>query len=54
MILSEQKSSLTTFNLEEDTERRFMNLFPFSITQLDVGMKYLGFRIKPNCYKKEY
>ena len=53
MILSEQKSTLTTFNLDEDIVRRLLTLFPFLVTPLDDGLKYLGFRLKPNCYKKE-
>ena len=53
MISSEQNSSLTTLNLEEDTVRRFLTLFPFLVTHLDDGMKYLAFRLKPKCYKKE-
>ena len=53
MTLSEQKSTLTTFNLDEDIVRRLLTLVPFLVTPLDDGMKYLGFRLKPNCYKKE-
>ena len=53
MILIEQKSTLTRFNLEESVERHFLDLFPFVVALLDYGIKYLGFRTKPNFYKKE-
>ena len=53
MILSEQKSTITTFNLDEGIVRRLLTLFPFMVTLLDYGLKYLGFKLKPNNYKKE-
>ena len=39
--------------MEEDTVRRLQVLFPFIVTILYDGLKYLGFRLKPNCHKKE-
>ena len=39
--------------MDEGIVRRFLTLFPFLFTPLDDGLKYLGFRLKPNCYKKE-
>ena len=53
MILNEQKSTTTTFTLEENITRSLLELFPFINTALDDYLKYLGFKIKPNCYKKE-
>ena len=53
MQLNSHKYTITTFNLEEDITREFMELFPFQSYTLDEGLKYLGFRLKPNCYKKE-
>ena len=34
-------------------QRSFQALFPYQQLPLEDGIKYLGFRIKPNCYKKE-
>ena len=34
-------------------QRYFQALFPYQQLPLDDGIKYLGFRLKPNCYKKE-
>ena len=28
-------------------------LFPYKMTELDDGLKYLGYYLKPNCYMKE-
>ena len=39
MMLSEHKSTITTFNIEEGTIRRHMELFPFIVTILDHGRK---------------
>ena len=30
-----------------------MEFFPFSVTTMGEGLKYLGFKLSPNCYKKE-
>ena len=54
MKLNEHKYSIATFNLEDDIISSILELFPFAATSLDEGLKYPGFRIKPNCYKKEY
>lgn len=27
--------------------------FPFELGELDEGLKYLGFCLKPNCYSKQ-
>ena len=53
MNLSEHKSTITTFNLDEGIVRRLLTLFLFMVTLLDYGLKYLGFKLKPNNYKKE-
>ena len=53
MQINFQKSTITTLNLEEEVLRTFLELFPFQHFSLDDGIKYLGFRLKPNCYKKE-
>ena len=33
--------------------QRYATVFPYDLILLDEGLKYLGFRIKPNQYKKE-
>ena len=53
MHINSRKSPLTTFNLEDNVTRVLLELFPFLHYTLDEGIKYLGFRLKPNCYKKE-
>ena len=54
MQINFQKSTITsTLNLEEEVLRTFLELFPFQHFSLDDVIKYLGFRLKPNCYKKE-
>ena len=47
------KSTLTTHLLSEDEEQELMTLFPFNIQRLDGGLKYLGFFLKPNDYRKQ-
>ena len=53
MQINLQKSSVTIINLEEEVQRSFHELFPYKQFTLNDGIKYLGFRLKPNCYKKE-
>jgi hypothetical protein len=31
---------------------QYKSLFPFELVDFDKGIKYLGFHLKPNCYKK--
>ena len=45
--------TITTFNLDEDSVRTLLELFPFQHYSLDDGIKYLGSRLKPNSYRKE-
>ena len=54
MILNEQNSNLTPINMEDLDLQRYTALFPFTLNYLDDGIKYLGLRLKPNNYKKEY
>ena len=53
MQINSKKSTLTTFKLEDDVTRVLLELFPFPHYTLDEGLKYLGFRLKPNYNKKE-
>jgi hypothetical protein len=44
--------SLMLFNvLEEEVKMQVLNLFPMNYVELDQGVKYLGFKLKPNDYK---
>jgi hypothetical protein len=53
MIINEGKSTLTTSCLSELEKRRYRLLFPFEEKTIDEGLKYLGFTLKPNDYRKE-
>ena len=53
MQINFQKSTITTLNMEEEVLRTFHEIFHFQHFSLDDGIKYLGFRHKPNRYKKE-
>ena len=52
IVINAQKSTLTTSLLDEAEEHRYVTIFPFKIKQLDEGLEYLGFHLKPNGYKK--
>ena len=47
------KSTVTTHLLNKDEEQELLTLFPFNIERLDEGLKYLGFFLKSNDYKKQ-
>jgi hypothetical protein len=53
MQINDRKSSLTTFLLSEEEELAHYTFFPFERRALDDGLKYLGFNLKPNDYRKE-
>jgi hypothetical protein len=52
MQINEGKSMISFQNMEEDEIQVYRSLFPFEIKHLDEGIKYLGFHLKPNSYKK--
>ena len=52
MVVNTQKLTLTTTLLNEYEEHWYETIFPFEPRPLDVGLKYLGFYLKPNGYKK--
>jgi hypothetical protein len=52
MLINDKKSSLTTFLLTEEEEQAHLTFFPFERKKLDDGLKYMGFNLKPNDYKK--
>ena len=47
------KSTVTTHLLNKDEEQELLTLFPFNIERLEEGLKYLGFFLKPNNYRKQ-
>jgi hypothetical protein len=53
MIINEGKSTLTTLCLSEMEKIRYKLHFPFEEKTIDEGLKYLGFTLKPNDYRKE-
>jgi hypothetical protein len=52
MKINERKSTLSTHNMELEEQRSYKDLFPFEQQELDKGLKYLGFQLKPNNYRK--
>jgi hypothetical protein len=53
MKINERNSTLSTHNMELEEQRSYMDLFPFEQQELEKGLKYLGFHLKPNNYRKE-
>ena len=53
MVVNAKTSTLSAINLEEDEIQRYSALFPFDVKLLYEGLKYLGFKLKPNHYKRE-
>jgi hypothetical protein len=47
--INQGKSTLSTTSTENVDLAIYKSYFPFSILPLDVGIKYLGFFLKPNC-----
>ena len=47
------KSSLTTHMLRPEEEEEITRYFPFNTAGLDEGLKYLGFSLKANLYRKQ-
>ena len=52
MEINNDKSSLTTHMLRPEEEADLMRFFPFKTIGLDEGLKYLGFSLKANLYRK--
>ena len=50
MLISEDKSSILHFGLDDSELIYLQNIFSFSIAKLEVGLKYLGFHLKPCRY----
>jgi hypothetical protein len=52
MQINDRKSSLSTYLLSEEEEKAHKLFFPFERNTLDDGLKYMGFLLKPNDYRK--
>lgn len=52
MQVNLQKSTLSLNNLRETHIQYLISLFPLPTKELSEGLKYLGFLLKPNDYKK--
>jgi hypothetical protein len=53
MQLNIQKSTLTTLEMGREEEETYKNFFPYTAHDILEGLKYLGFPLKPNNYRKE-
>jgi len=53
MQINDRKSSLSTHLLSEEEDKSPRLIFPFENKSIDDGLKYLGFLLKPNDYRKE-
>ena len=52
ILISESKSTMLENRLEEEVLNQIPSLFPYEIKDLNLGFKYLGYNLKPNCYQK--
>jgi hypothetical protein len=52
MEINEQNSSITFSSMDEDEILYCLERLPFQVLDIDEGMKYLGFLLKPNDYRK--
>jgi hypothetical protein len=48
MLINTQKSSMSFFGLDEEEVSLLSHLFPYQQTDLENGIKYLGFMLKCN------
>lgn len=53
MEVNAGESTLTTDILRVEERLELIQIFPFNPSRLDVGLKHLGFHLKPNKYKKK-
>jgi hypothetical protein len=53
MIINAQKSTITTSEMDGEEMAVYQRFFPFTFQDISEGLKYLGFQLKPNSYRKE-
>jgi hypothetical protein len=51
--INEEKSTFHSAGLDEVGFAPFKVIFPYSFESIETGFKYLGFFLKPNCYKAD-
>jgi hypothetical protein len=52
MMINEGKSMIIYQHLEDEELEAYKAFFPFTTKGIDEGLKYLGFHLKPTCYRK--
>jgi hypothetical protein len=52
MEINELKLSVTLSSLDEEETLYILERLPFQVMDIDEGLKYLGFLLKPNDYRK--
>jgi hypothetical protein len=52
MQINTKKYTLTISEMEREEVATYQRLFPYSIQDILEGLKYLGFQLKSNSYKK--
>jgi hypothetical protein len=52
MEINKQKSSITFSSMEDEEILYFLERLPFQSLDIEEGLKYLGFLLKPNDYRK--
>lgn len=52
MLINVRKSTLSMHNMSLIDVGFYGEVFPYEQQDLDLGLKYLGFQLKPNKYKK--
>jgi hypothetical protein len=52
MHINVRKSTLSVSNMSEEETNFYKLHFSFEVKDFDLGLKYLGFQLNPNCYLK--
>ena len=52
MIINTQNSNILFSRIEDEDIRHYLYLLPFLTQTLEEGLKYLGFHLNPNDYRK--
>lgn len=52
MIINLDKSTLSMWDIPKHEWGYFSQSFLYQVINMDQGIKYLGFELKPNLYKK--
>jgi hypothetical protein len=53
MIINIAKSTISLWGISEMEINFITYMFPYNMVELETGMKYLGFQLKANLYKKK-